>query len=183
METWKDIPGYEGIYEASNAGKVRTKEGKTTYTERHGARVWKQRELKQKTDKLGYKRVSLWKDGKHKTWLVHRLVAITFIPNPEEHSIINHKDTKPGNNHVENLEWCDHLHNVRHAFKNHLHARCQRVILTDQHTGEKHEFHSLAAANRFIGRSKGYLNKKLKKGLSKTDGYHIQTIKKEAPPF
>lgn len=64
METWKDVVGYEGIYEVSDAGKIRTKLGKTTHTEKHGIRTWKQRELKLKTDKLGYKRVSLFKDGK-----------------------------------------------------------------------------------------------------------------------
>lgn len=61
---WKDVVGYEGIYEVSDTGEVRTKEGKTTYTERHGVRRWKQRTLKQKVSKDNTCRVSLWKGGK-----------------------------------------------------------------------------------------------------------------------
>ena len=79
MEEWKEIPGYEKLYEASTYGNIRTCEGKVTRTERHGERLWKQRVLKQKTDKGGYKRVSLWKDGRGKTHLVHRLVSSTFL--------------------------------------------------------------------------------------------------------
>jgi len=57
-EAWKEITGYEGLYEISNLGRVRTAKDKTTYSEKHGKRTWKQRTLKQKTDKNGYKRVS-----------------------------------------------------------------------------------------------------------------------------
>ena len=59
MEIWKDVVGYEGIYEVSNKGKVRTHKNKTTYTEKHGVRKWEQRILKQKSDKHNSKRVTL----------------------------------------------------------------------------------------------------------------------------
>lgn len=65
-EIWKDVVGYENIYEVSSYGRVRTTIGKTTYTERHGVRHWKQRYLKNKTPKGRDVRVSLWKDGKLK---------------------------------------------------------------------------------------------------------------------
>ena len=77
-EVWKDIPGYEDIYQASNYGRIRSSEGKTTYSRKHGVRHWKSRVLKLKVDNQFSKRVSLWKDGKQKDFLVHRLVAATF---------------------------------------------------------------------------------------------------------
>ncbi|MGX7065961.1 gp58-like protein [Vagococcus fluvialis] len=74
-EIWKPIQEFEDIYEVSNRGNIRTVEGKTTNSNLHGKRVWKQRVLKLKTDKNGYKRVSLWKNKKVHDFLVHRLVA------------------------------------------------------------------------------------------------------------
>ena len=80
---WRDIPEYEGIYQASNYGDIRTVEGKTTYTKLHGKRVWKSRVLKGKGDHFTPgRRVSLWKDGKSKDYLVSRLVAMTFLGIP-----------------------------------------------------------------------------------------------------
>ena len=75
MEVWKDIPNYEGIYEVSNLGRIRTHKDKITYTKRHGKRKWKQRIMKFKgiTPKTGY-RISLWKDGKQKDLLVARML-------------------------------------------------------------------------------------------------------------
>lgn len=80
MENWKEIPGYEGLYEASDQGRIRTCEGKTTRNARYTKRVWKQRVLKPKKTRrkkngLYDYHVSLWKDGHEKTWLVSRLVA------------------------------------------------------------------------------------------------------------
>src|SRR5690606_13076082 len=103
---WKDVPGYEGIYEVSRSGQIRTKEGKTTFSKLHGKRVWRQRILKQKVSKDKCCRVSLWKGGKERTWLVHRLVAKAFIPRVEGKNYINHIDGNRLNNHADNLEWC-----------------------------------------------------------------------------
>ncbi|HAK1315121.1 TPA: HNH endonuclease, partial [Listeria monocytogenes] len=98
MEIWKDVPGYELIYQASNEGNIRTHEEKTTFSSKHGKRRWKQRILKQKQDKGGYKRVSLWKNGNSKDYLVHRIIALTFIPQIPNKTLINHKDCNPSNN-------------------------------------------------------------------------------------
>jgi hypothetical protein len=95
---WKDVVAYVGIYEVSNNGQVRTKEGKTTYTKRHGIRNWKQRVLKQRSGKDNSCRVNLWKDGTEKTFLVHRLVAKSFIPKVIDKDFINHKDGNRLNN-------------------------------------------------------------------------------------
>lgn len=82
MEEWKSIPGYEMLYEASSEGRIRTCEGKVTSSARSPHRVWKQRVLKPKisTSPRGRKdyRVTLWKEGHEKDWLVARLVAMAF---------------------------------------------------------------------------------------------------------
>ena len=101
QEIWKDIPDYEGIYQASTLGNIRTVEGKTTFSVRHGERHWKSRILKGRGDnyKTG-RRVSLWKDKKCKDWLVARLVAITFLGKPETNLTVNHKDGNRLNNKI-----------------------------------------------------------------------------------
>lgn len=99
MERWEDIPGFEGLYKISNCGNV-----KSLYTN-------ETRILKQRPDKNGYMIVDLHHQGTKKTCKVHRLVAIAFIPNPEKHLEINHKDEIKTNNAAENLEWCDRRYN------------------------------------------------------------------------
>ena len=174
MVIWKDVVGYEGIYEVSNDGQVRTHKNKTTHSKRHGERKWKQRILKDKNPNGTYIRVDLWKDKKPKTFLVHRLVAYAFIPEIEGKTSINHKDGNPRNNRVENLEWCNHLENNTHAFENGLIKTNKHIILIDKKTGEKKEFISMARASTFAGRNKGYISGLLKKGHNETDRYYVK---------
>lgn len=108
-EVWKDIEGYEGIYQISNFGRVKSLQRLQKYKSRR-SRVLPERIMKSRKDKLGYKRVGLY-NGKYEFWLVHRLVGIAFLPNPEGYDIINHKDENPSNNHVDNLEWCTRKYN------------------------------------------------------------------------
>lgn len=161
MESWKDVVGYEVIYEVSNTGKVRSKEGKTTHSVLHGEKVWKSRILKEKNPKGRDVRVSLWKNKKDKSYLVHQLVAKTFIPNPSGYKYINHLDGNPRNNNVDNLEWCDHYINNNHAFDNDLMTTNKRVVLRDKATGDLHEFRSLTKADLFLGKHEGYLSNAL----------------------
>lgn len=165
-EKWRDVVDYEGIYEISNKGRVRTHKHKTTYTKKHGVRHWKQRYLKDKTPNGRDVRVTLWKDGKSKDFLVHRLVALAFIPKIEGKNCINHIDGNPKNNNVENLEWCTHLENNRHAFETGLITTNMKVKLIN-HLGIEYEFNSLSKAGAFLGRSHGYVSNKLKKNASK----------------
>lgn len=170
---WRDVVGYEGIYEVSNTGEVRTKEGKTTHSALHGVRVWKQRVLKQKISKDGTCRVCLWKDKKPNTLLVHRLVAEAFIPKVEGKEYINHIDGSRLNNDVSNLEWCDHKENNNHAFDTGLMTSNNRVILMNDGTGEIRYFRSLSKASLYLGRNEGYLSNMLNNGKYKTDNHSI----------
>lgn len=174
MENWKDIVGYEGIYQVSDEGRVRTVQGKTTHSTFHGSRIWNERILKQKTDKYGYKRVSLWKNKKPKDFLVHRLVALAFIPKPIGKEIINHKDCNVINNYIDNLEWCTYAENLQHAYENGLNKSCKNVILTNKITGESHEFISMSKASKFLGNAHGYVSGLIKKGKYETKEYKIK---------
>lgn len=100
MEEWRDVAGFEGLYEVSNFGRVRHKNGQ---------------EIGGSLNSYGYRAYSLFKDGKRYTGKGHRLVAEAFIPNPEGKRSVNHKDGDRDNNFVENLEWATHGENVKHA--------------------------------------------------------------------
>jgi hypothetical protein len=110
-EIWKPVVGYEGLYEVSNLGQIRSL-GNTRGPSRFREVVTL---MRHEITKQNYHRVSLRKDGKYKHWLVHRLVAIAFIPNPNNYPIVNHKDCNPSNNHADNLEWCTCQYNVTYA--------------------------------------------------------------------
>lgn len=112
-EEWRDIEGYEGLYQVSNFGRVRSFDR----IDRLG-RLKPGGILKPGTTNGGYLRVVLCKEGKVKTFLIHRLVGQTFIPNPEGLPIINHRDENPKNNQADNLEWCTQKYNCNYGTRN-----------------------------------------------------------------
>lgn len=174
MEVWKPVKGYEQLYEVSNLGRVRSCANKTTFSMKHGKRTWKQRILKQKSDKQSYKRVTLYKDKKQKTFLVHRLVAEAFLPNPENKPIINHKDGNPPNNEWTNLEWCTYRDNLMHAFANKMNKNPVQVTLKNKKTGKEYKFYSMAEASRFAGKNHGFVSRRIKSKNYEFDGWTIQ---------
>jgi hypothetical protein len=103
MEEWRDVVGYEGLYEVSNYGGVR--------------RVDNGADLRGNLNSYGYRVVKLSKDGKGKDFKLHQLVARAFIPNDFGARIINHKDGNRDNNYVDNLEWCSRKQNAQHAIE------------------------------------------------------------------
>src|SRR5699024_11716174 len=95
------------------------------------------------------KRVDVWTDGKPKTVLVSRIVATTFIPNPDNNKFINHIDGDHRNNHVENLEWATSNENNNHAFDNDLIGTNIRINLIKKSCNKKYEYRSMARASEF----------------------------------
>ena len=128
-EVWKDIPGYEGLYQVSNRGNVRSLNWNGTKTTKN---------INQKPHKNGYRQVLLSKDGVRKMFTVHRLVALVFIPNPNELPQINHIDEDKTNNDVSNLEWCSAQYNVRYSIQ-------RRSPRTEKST-RKSKYHNKAIA-------------------------------------
>ena len=105
LKEWKNvnISGYEEFYEVSSDGEIKSKRsGKI---------------MKQQVDASGYKTISLHLNKKNKAYKVHRLVALAFIPNPNNLPIVNHKDENKKNNRIDNLEWCDYKYNNNYGTK------------------------------------------------------------------
>jgi hypothetical protein len=109
-EIWKDIPNYEGYYQISNLGRVKSIANRNKKSRKKDI-------YKVFVKAKGYSEVGLYKDGKSKYFLVHRLVAKAFIPNPLNKPCVNHKDCIKTNNRVDNLEWCSYKEN--NNYKNH----------------------------------------------------------------
>lgn len=119
MEVWKDIKGYEGYYQVSNLGGVKSVDRIIT-TENGVIQKYKEKKLSLGDSGRGYKVITLNKNGKRKRFKVHRLVAIAFLANPENKPQVNHIDGIRDNNKIENLEWVTGSENVQHAFDNGL---------------------------------------------------------------
>ena len=143
QEEWKPIPGYEGLYEVSNYGRVRS------YKWSSNGKI-----LSPCKDGSGYLFVILCKDGKAKKHCtIHRLVAEAFIPNPSNLPQVNHKDECKKNNYFGNLEWCTHKYNLSYG------TRMERVVeklsipvvQLDKKGNFISEFESLREASRRTG--------------------------------
>lgn len=121
QEKWKDIKNYEGLYQVSNLGRVRSlKTSKYSKKLNKCVNVLRIRQLKPGIEKGGYKFVILTKNKKRTTYKIHKLVAETFIPNTKNYICINHIDGNKINNNVNNLEWTTISGNISHAYKNKL---------------------------------------------------------------
>lgn len=105
-EIWKDIDGYEDLYQVSNYGRVKSLEINS-----NRGFVLRKGRIRKLGNSSGYRNVILSKNGQNKTTLVHRLVAIAFLLNPNNHPCVNHKDEIKSNNMVDNLEWCTYQYN------------------------------------------------------------------------
>lgn len=117
-EIWKDIIGYEGRYMISNKGQVKSLPRKVNRN--NSVQITKEIIKKLRINKSGYNTAYLAIIKSYRHFMVHRLVAIAFIPNKENKPFINHIDGNKLNNHVDNLEWCTSSENIKHAYKNGL---------------------------------------------------------------
>lgn len=118
QESWKDIAGYEGLYRVSDIGNLmRYEKLVTSGVKNRAIKIYPEDILIQTITKQGYKRVRLNKNGKVKNFLIHRLVAMAFIPNPDKKLYVNHINGVKDDNMVENLEWCSSSENQAHAYQ------------------------------------------------------------------
>ena len=155
-EEWKEIKGYEGLYEVSNFGKVRSINHKMKQKTKGGViieRSIKGKVLKGNPDKDGYLQVYLCKNGKSKPRKIHRLVAEHFIPIEEGRNIVNHIDSNRTNNSFLNLEWCTISENVLHAYRygNQKPVHPKKVSQFDKDGTLLNEWSSMKEAGRKTG--------------------------------
>lgn len=117
IEEWRDVKGWEGYYKVSNLGRIMSYDKKVK-ARGVGYRVIKGRILKPTPNLNGYLYISLHNKNRGIKTYVHKIVAMTFIPNPNGLSEINHKDENKQNNCVDNLEWCTHAYNMNYGTAN-----------------------------------------------------------------
>lgn len=126
VEIWKDVVGYEGLYQVSDQGNVRSLNWKNQGFTHN---------LYLKHHPRGYRQVELYKDGTSRMLTVHRLVAQAFIPNPDGLTVVNHKDEDKSNNAVTNLEWCTSQRNFWHSWDMHHSSRPLKKPKTRSNSG------------------------------------------------
>ena len=170
-EEWRDVVGYEGLYQVSSKGRVKS----LNYR-----RTGKEKVLKLGKDNNGYLTVGLHKEGKVKWCTVHRLVATAFIPNIENLPEVNHIDECKTNSNVENLEWCTREYNISYGTKNKRAAEANTgkpklskpVIAISKESGLIMEYPSVREASRQTGISNGNIVNCCKGKRKSCGGYY-----------
>lgn len=194
IEVWKAIPGYEGIYEVSDQGNVRSLD---RYVYRPTL-LWGQaamtfcegRELKPQRDKKGYLEICLSNGCKKtaKRFKVHRLVAMAFIPNTDNLPQINHKDEVKTNNNVDNLEWCTNKYNCNYkdkperGYRNGAGTRRIPVVKYDKDGNEVGRWKSILAAAIANGVKSPSIAHNIRTGAKTRDGYTYEVVIAEKHP-
>lgn len=183
IEEWRDIVGYEGKYQISNFGRVKSLERRN-----FAGNLIKQRIMKFGKTKDGYLQVPLAKLGKRSTKKVHRLVAEAFIGIDNQKETINHIDGNKENNTTKNLEWANREEQVVHAYKNKLKTwnkksrqnACNAVVnpikVTDKSNGVTKFFINTAVASRFYGKSRSWARKILEEFDGENKKYSLKLV-------
>ena len=183
MENWKDIKGYEGFYQVSDCGNVRSLE-RDVYYSNGAVHHIEEKVLVPIVNNRGYLYVNLYKNGKKKAILVHRLVAMAFIPNFENKPMVNHKDENPLNNCVENLEWCTASYNAlygtkiermlqnRRSYKLGKHPRAKAVFCVELNK----KFDCITSAQEELGIWGSSICKACEGKLKATGGFHWRYV-------
>ena len=173
-EIWKDIPTYEGIYQASNLGKIKSLE-RIAIKKYRGNRVVKERIMLGTINEDGYLKVHFKNNNRNNSYFIHRLIAQTFIDNPYNKEQINHKDGNKLNNKVDNLEWVTNLENQQHAWRNRLkYYKGQNDIKVLQFNMDNKfikEYKSITDAHKQCGISLGNICNCCKGKRSSAGGY------------
>lgn len=162
MEKWKDIEGYEGLYQISNLGRVKSLgNGKSNNS--------KEKILKCGKSKQGYIFVSLSKKGKKKNYLIHRLVAQAFIDNPDNLPEVNHINEDKTNNCVDNLEYCNRTYNINYGTRT---EKTQKPILQFTKEGKfVKKWDGIREVERELGFSHSHISKCCKGKCKSVGGF------------
>lgn len=158
-EIWKDVSGYEGLYQVSNLGRIKSldrivpwKNGKPHHL--HG------KIISQRDNGNGYVQATLWKQNRQFITYVHRLVALAFLPNQNGLPEVNHKDENPLNNQSDNLEWCEHKYNIKYGTRTAkvTKKRNKAVVQFDQTGKRVGEYCSASDIEKVFGFSQGHIS-------------------------
>ena len=166
-EEWRDIEGYEGLYQVSNLGNVRSLRTKAI--------------MKTNITNWGYCQVCLRAHGERKNKAVHRLVAIAFIPNSESKDEVNHINGIKTDNRADNLEWVTRRENIRHAYKSGLRNAVDeahgqmKVVAINVITGEIMQYPSQGNAAIRLGINQGSISRSIRTGRS-AGGYKFYRL-------
>lgn len=172
MEIWKQVNDYKGYYEVSNYGNVRSIPHKVN-TKGNKHRVVRSRVLIQKTTKEKRKCVILSKEGRTKTFFVHRLVAFAFCDGWFEGAVVNHKDENPSNNNASNLEWCTQSYNCGYGHHNDTNKALLSIPINAYDITQKlvYAFHSIHEASRSMNISATHICQCCKGKRKSAGGY------------
>jgi hypothetical protein len=176
-EIWKDINGYEKLYQISNLGRVKSCSKEICHF-RGGKRILKEKLRKLVIDKDGYCIVDLYKNGIGKMMKVHRLVGIAFLNIHEGKNLINHINGQKNDNRLENLEWCNASENMFHAFSIGLKMPQINneipIIMYDKKSKDLiMEFNSISKASRYLGCGRSEVSANLKNRQKSVRGYYF----------
>lgn len=158
MEIWKDIKGYEGLYQVSNYGKIKS------------LRFDKEMIMTNRINSNGYVDIIFTKDGEGKSIRVHRIVGEHFLDNSQGYPVINHIDGDKQNNHVDNLEWCTYSHNNKQAYQQGLN-KTKPVIQLNLDGTIVREWHSMKEASKAVHTHSSNIRKCIQGKLKIAGGY------------
>lgn len=158
MEVWKDISGYEGHYQVSNCGRIKSlKYGKETI-------------MSEKLNSMGYVDIIFTKSNEQKSIRVHRIVAEAFLDNSQGYPVINHIDGDKKNNHIDNLEWCTYSHNNKQAYLQGQNKTKPIIQLTLDGVFIK-EWNSMKEASEAVGAHSSNIRKCIQQKIKTAGGF------------